>query len=87
MLEEFLIFIFEEEGPKGPNNILFQQAGVPLHVNITVWHFFGRNCSQKWVGRCSIITWPPLSPDLIPLDFFFWGYMKNVVYISPMSTT
>jgi hypothetical protein len=28
------------------------------------------------------VTWPPRSPDLIALDFFFflWGYVKNTVY-------
>ena len=23
---------------------------------------------------------PPRSPDLNPMDFFFWGYLKNKVY-------
>jgi len=26
------------------------------------------------------IPWPPRSPDLSPLDFFLWGYIKNIVY-------
>ena len=25
-------------------------------------------------------AWPARSPDLIPLDFFFWGYVKDRVY-------
>ena len=25
-------------------------------------------------------AWPPRSPDLSPLDFFLWGYIKNIVY-------
>ncbi|KAJ4434230.1 hypothetical protein ANN_22778 [Periplaneta americana] len=24
--------------------------------------------------------WPPRSPDITPLDFFLWGYVKNKVY-------
>ncbi|KAJ4442689.1 hypothetical protein ANN_04278 [Periplaneta americana] len=24
--------------------------------------------------------WPPRSPDITPLDFFLWGYVKNEVY-------
>ena len=24
--------------------------------------------------------WPPRSPDLTPLDFFLWGYIKSRVY-------
>jgi hypothetical protein len=34
----------------------------------------------RWIGRGALIAWPPRSPDLTPLDFFFWGYVKNIVY-------
>ena len=26
------------------------------------------------------VEWPPRSPDLNPLDFFLWGYLKSIVY-------
>ncbi|EFN85682.1 hypothetical protein EAI_02991, partial [Harpegnathos saltator] len=26
------------------------------------------------------IEWPPRSPDMNPLDFFFWGYLKDCIY-------
>ena len=47
-----------------------------LHLNDT----FG----NRWIGRGDPITWPPLSPDLTPLDFHFWGYMKTLVYETPV---
>ena len=28
----------------------------------------------------SPIAWPPRSPNITPLDFFSWGYVKDVVY-------
>jgi hypothetical protein len=34
----------------------------------------------RWVGRGGPIAWPPRSPDLTPLDFLLWGYVKNIVY-------
>jgi hypothetical protein len=34
----------------------------------------------RWIGRGGRIAWPPRSPDLTPLDFFLWGYVKNIVY-------
>jgi hypothetical protein len=34
----------------------------------------------RWIGRGGSITWPPRLPDLTPLDFFLWGYVKNIVY-------
>ena len=34
---------------------------------------------MNWERRSSI-EWPARSPDLSPLDFFMWGYLKNKVY-------
>jgi hypothetical protein len=31
--------------------------------------------------------WPPQSPDLTPLDFFAWGFVKDEVYIPPVPVT
>jgi hypothetical protein len=30
-------------------------------------------------------TWPPRSPDFTPCDFFLCGYVKDVVYLPPVS--
>jgi len=35
---------------------------------------------ERWIGRGGPIPWPPRSPDLNSLDFFFWGYLKETVY-------
>jgi hypothetical protein len=24
--------------------------------------------------------WPPCSPDLTPLNFYFWGFVKQIIY-------
>ena len=32
------------------------------------------------MGRDGPIPWPPRSPDITPLDFFLWGYVKDIVY-------
>ena len=36
----------------------------------------------KWIGRDSPISLAPRSPDLAPLDFFLWGFVKTKVYTS-----
>jgi hypothetical protein len=28
------------------------------------------------------VLWPPRSPHLTPMNFFLWGYLKNLVYSS-----
>ncbi|KAJ8918641.1 hypothetical protein NQ315_013147 [Exocentrus adspersus] len=32
------------------------------------------------------VAWPPRSPELNPLDFFLWGYLKSFVYSNPVDT-
>ena len=38
-------------------------------------HFPGR-----WIGHVAIHNWPARSPDLSPLDYCVWGWMKELVY-------
>ena len=33
----------------------------------------------KLISRRGDINWPPRSPDLIPIAFFLWGYLKSKV--------
>lgn len=35
---------------------------------------------NRWIGRKGEIKWPARSPDLTPLDFFLWSYLKCRVY-------
>jgi hypothetical protein len=41
----------------------------------------GTTFPGRWIGRGGSVLWPPKSTDLTPLDFFFWGYVKNFLYI------
>jgi hypothetical protein len=38
------------------------------------------------VGRGGPIPWPPRSPDITPLDFFLWGYVKDIVSKTPVTS-
>jgi hypothetical protein len=37
-----------------------------------------------WIGKSGRTSWPPCSPDLDPLGFYFWGYLKSSVYLTPV---
>jgi hypothetical protein len=37
-------------------------------------------CLHWGLGRDSPLAWPPWSPDTAPLNFFLWGYVKDMVY-------
>ena len=34
---------------------------------------------ERWIGHGGHVQWPPRSPDLTPLDFCLWGWMKSEV--------
>ncbi|GFT07790.1 DUF4817 domain-containing protein [Trichonephila clavipes] len=51
---------------------------VKAKLNITV--------PNQWIGRkeppdITCIAWPPRSPDLMPCDFYLWGFKKDCVYV------
>jgi len=54
----------------------FQQDGATCHISndslSAVREIFG----QKVISKRGDINWPPRSPDLSPMDFFLWGYLK-----------
>ena len=33
----------------------------------------------------ALMRWPPRSPDLTPYDFFFWGSVKDTVFVPPLA--
>lgn len=69
--------------PNLPNdNIWFQQDGAPPHYAREVRQFLNNCFPGRWIGRRGFIEWPARSPDLTPLDFFLWGYIKSKVYVN-----
>jgi len=39
---------------------------------------------DRWIRRDGPTLWPPRSPDITPLDFFLWGYVKDKVFSTPV---
>lgn len=63
-----------------PQDIWFQQDGAPPHFSNCVRHWLDESF-PNWIGRGSLFPWPPRSPDMTPLDFFLWGFIKHHVYL------
>jgi len=63
----------------------FQQDGAPAHNSRIVNAFLNRTFPGKWIGTHGPIRWPARSPDLSPLDYFLWGYLKDRVYQTPLT--
>lgn len=70
-----------ENVPLALSTIIFQQDGHPAHTSIVARTILNRKFPNRWIGKYSNFQeWPPRSPDLTPLDFFLWGYLKDQVY-------
>lgn len=61
-------------------NMWFQQDGAPPHYGHNVREWLDARYPNHWIGRGAPLPWPPRSPDLTPMDFFLWGYIKSLVY-------
>lgn len=58
----------------------YQHDGSPVHFVRVVREHLNNVFEGRWIGREGPVPWPPRSPDLNPLDFFLWGYLKQLVY-------
>ncbi len=62
-------------------NYVFQQDRTPAHTSDHIQKFCQKNLSNFWPKN----VWPPSSPDLNPLDYFWWGVIEQKVNESPHS--
>lgn len=58
----------------------YQLDGAPAHCTHNVSQELGHLFENRWIRRNGPLEWPPRSPDLTPLDFYFWGMVKSRVY-------
>jgi len=64
--------------------IIFQQDCAPPHWGSRFSRFLDATFPNRWVGRDGPTPWPPRSPDITPLDFFLWGYVRDKVFSTPV---
>ncbi|XP_063240478.1 uncharacterized protein LOC134541176 [Bacillus rossius redtenbacheri] len=62
------------------HHVILQQDGAPPHWGMAVRAYLNEQFPDRWIGRDGPIPWPSRSPDITPLDFFLWGYVKDRVY-------
>jgi len=63
----------------------FQHDGAP-HFSREVRNFLNSRFPGRWIGRGGPHNWPARSPDLSPLDYCVWGWMKELVYSVKVGT-
>ena len=64
-------------------HLWWAQDGAPPHRRRNVSDRLRELFGERVVALNHEVEWPPRSPDLTPLDFFVWGYLKARVYTTP----
>ena len=63
------------------DRLWWQQDGATVHVTDANMRYLDRQFDGRVISRRAIrgVDWPARSPDLNPLDFCMWGYLKSKV--------
>ena len=56
---------------------IFVQDSAPSHRSNLVQDFLEKSLKRRFV---IFVEWPPSSPDVNPLGYFFWDLVKTKVY-------
>ena len=59
---------------------LNQQDSASPHWGFEICQFFNETFPDRLIGYDGPIPWLPRFPDITPLNFFLWGYVKDIVY-------
>ena len=81
MLEQF---VYPQVAAFQPS-IIYQQDRAPPHWSMDVQRSLNTTYPNRWIGRDGSLFWPPRSPDLTPLDFLLWDYVKDSVIATPVN--
>ena len=63
-----------------------QHDGAPPHFSVDVRNHLIAVYPGRWIGRGGPIPWPVRSSDLNLLRYFLWGYLKSLVFETPVET-
>lgn len=63
------------------NNTWYQQDGAPAHNSRVAMNCLRNKFGNQLISTNSDTPWPARSPDITPLDFFFWGFIKTKMYM------
>ena len=82
-MNEFLFTIIEEVDI---GNIWVQQDGATFHTPEATFDVLRTVFEHRIISRRADVVWPSRSCDLIPLDYYLWGAVKNKCYADKPET-
>jgi len=87
VLQDELPALLENVPIQTRRQMCYQYDGEPPHFSHVVRQYLNHKFPNRWIGRGGAQNWPPRSPDLNPLDYNVWGYMKAMVCLHKVNTT
>jgi hypothetical protein len=65
--------------------IWYMHVGAPAHFSRALRDVLSNTYHDQWTVRGGPTAWPPHStPNLNPLDFYLWEYLRTRVYAAPV---
>ena len=61
--------------------------GAPAHSSRCVLDWLQTTFPERLISIKTAFPWPANSPDLSPLEFYMWGYVKSQVFAANPQTT
>jgi hypothetical protein len=60
--------------------------GAPIHFSLVVLRVdvLSNIYHDERICRRGPTAWPPISQNLIPMDFYLWGQLETLVYAAPV---
>ena len=65
---------------RGTKGLWFQQDGARVHTTNDVLDFLQEKFHGRVISNRLKLSWPAKSPDLNPMDFYFWGAAEAEVF-------
>ena len=86
MLQGFVAEWYDNLPLEKLRRLWFQQDGTYAQYALRDRNWLTDTFGEQLIVRGGPVPWPPRSPDLTPLDFYMWGYVKSLVYVDRPQT-
>lgn len=78
-IDQFVITLSDNER----RHAWFQQDNATAHTSRQTTRYLTQTFGNRRIDK---ELFPPRSPDLTPVDFYLWGYLKDNVYVNNPKT-
>ncbi|KAI5728463.1 hypothetical protein M8J77_016534 [Diaphorina citri] len=85
-LRETLPVLLEDVPLARRRQMIYQHDGAPAHFARRSREVLDQFFPGNWIGRSGPIPWPARSPDKNPIDYCVWGFIKDLIYETPVES-